>query len=175
MEFFIKESLDKLMLREPKLEWEKKMKICGGILKGIHFMHQQNVIHRYLKSSNVLIDGSYNPKITDFGLSKTKELHFSKSVVFDFWTAPEIFKDSPYSSITDMYAVGIIFCEVSSWVPFSGGFENKMVGILDGNRFDIPDNTPVEFKDLIFACWHTDPDQRPDSLGALKMFPEKYL
>ena len=59
-----------------KLDWPTRQKICVGIAKGLAFLHEEStlkIVHRDIKSTNVLLDTDLNPKISDFGLAKLDE------------------------------------------------------------------------------------------------------
>ncbi|KAF3947426.1 hypothetical protein CMV_026436 [Castanea mollissima] len=59
-----------------KLDWPARQKICVGIAKGLAFLHEEStlkIVHRDIKSTNVLLDRDLNPKISDFGLAKLDE------------------------------------------------------------------------------------------------------
>jgi serine/threonine protein kinase len=69
------------------LDWPSRQKICVGIARGLAFLHEESairIVHRDIKTSNVLLDGDLNPKISDFGLAKLDEeenTHISTRVV----------------------------------------------------------------------------------------------
>lgn len=52
------------------LEWRKRYQIIRGICEGLHYLHEERVLHLDLKTSNILLDYNLVPKITDFGLSR---------------------------------------------------------------------------------------------------------
>ena len=57
-------------------DWPMRQKICVGIARGMAFMHEEStlkIVHRDIKSTNVLLDRDLNPKISDFGLAKLDE------------------------------------------------------------------------------------------------------
>ena len=59
-----------------KLDWPTRQKICLGIAKGLAFLHEESslkIVHRDIKTTNVLLDSDLNAKISDFGLAKFDE------------------------------------------------------------------------------------------------------
>jgi serine/threonine protein kinase len=58
------------------LDWPSRQKICVGIARGLAFLHEEStlrIVHRDIKTTNVLLDKDLNPKISDFGLAKLDE------------------------------------------------------------------------------------------------------
>lgn len=59
-----------------KLDWSTRKKICLGIARGLAYLHEESslkIVHRDIKTSNILLDKDFNPKISDFGLAKLHE------------------------------------------------------------------------------------------------------
>ena len=70
-----------------KLDWPTRHRICLGIAKGLAFLHEESalrIVHRDIKTTNILLDKDLNPKISDFGLAKLDEdenTHISTRIV----------------------------------------------------------------------------------------------
>ncbi|KAK4589471.1 hypothetical protein RGQ29_020157 [Quercus rubra] len=77
-EYMENNSLEHALFEESrlKLDWPTRKKICLGIARGLTFLHEESplkIVHRDIKTSNILLDGDLNPKISDFGLAKLYE------------------------------------------------------------------------------------------------------
>ena len=150
-------------------EWNNttKMKILYGIAVGMNHIHNKGVIHRDLKPGNVLIDEFFNPRITDFGLSKITQISQTQSTFSGTikWMAPEILNENSYYSFpVDVYAYAIIIYEViSGIVPFGVNKSqfNIMSDVVNNIRPTVPDNFPASYKKLMEECWNQDPNLRP--------------
>ncbi|NBN99174.1 MAG: hypothetical protein EBV19_08080, partial [Flavobacteriia bacterium] len=100
---------------------DNNMTICRQIIDGLHFLHTSGVIHRDMKTENILIY-SYHPmhiKISDFGLAKvlSPTLNMTESTIYTgsyLYASPEQYKGISYSFSTDIYSLGIIFFELYS-------------------------------------------------------------
>ncbi|CAA7394632.1 unnamed protein product [Spirodela intermedia] len=122
-EYMPNKSLDKLVFaRSVELSWEKRLTIIMGIADGLLYLHHHSrmrVIHRDLKTSNILLDNEMNPKISDFGLARIFEINQTegntRKIVGTFgYMSPEYAIDGVFSEKSDVFSFGVIVLEVIS-------------------------------------------------------------
>jgi len=58
------------MFAGSRIEWSSLFRIVQGIAQGLHYLHEQQLVHSDLKPNNILLDSDTNPKITDFGIAR---------------------------------------------------------------------------------------------------------
>ncbi|KAL8131913.1 hypothetical protein AgCh_007715 [Apium graveolens] len=103
------------------LEWPTRWKICLGIARGLCYLHEESslkIVHRDIKTSNVLLDKDLNAKISDFGLAKFNEdgnTHISTRIAGTIgYMAPEYAMRGYLTSKADVYSFGVVALEVVS-------------------------------------------------------------
>ncbi|KAL0726530.1 hypothetical protein Bca4012_022623 [Brassica carinata] len=120
-ELMEKGSLDGLLhgpSRGSALTWHMRMKIALDTARGVEYLHERcrpPVIHRDIKSSNILLDSSFNAKISDFGLAVTNGMHGKNNIKLSGtlgYVAPEYLLDGKLTDKSDVYAFGVVLLEL---------------------------------------------------------------
>ncbi|KAM7534608.1 hypothetical protein Aperf_G00000107131 [Anoplocephala perfoliata] len=145
---------------ESIIDWTRQ------IAQGMNYLHSHKVVHRDLKSPNILIGENGQLKISDFGVSKeftenSTKMSFAGTVA---WMAPEIMRGEPCSFKVDVWSFGVIVWEILACeVPFNGVDCGAIIYGIASNRFTLPISTacPTEFRVLMKRCWCPKPRNRP--------------
>lgn len=144
-----------------------RIRIALEIAKGVNYLHSFDppILHRDLKSLNILLDKNMTVKIADFGWARLRDIHMTKQRGTFQWMAPEVIKKNSYTEKADVFSYGIILWEL--WVqepPYKNidRFEvAKSVATIKNYRPPLTDVIPESIKALISACWDYNPDNRP--------------
>ncbi|GKU95957.1 hypothetical protein SLEP1_g9251 [Rubroshorea leprosula] len=146
-------SLDEaLHERSEQLDWDSRLNIIMGAAKGLAYLHHDcspRIIHRDIKSSNILLDGNLEARVSDFGLAKLledEESHITTIVAGTFgYLAPEYMVSGRATEKTDVYSFGVLMLEVLSGKrPTDASFIEKGLNIVGWLNFLITENRQRE-------------------------------
>ncbi|KAM3709979.1 hypothetical protein ACB098_02G216500 [Castanea mollissima] len=190
-EFMSKGSLENhLFRRNPNIEplsWNIRLKILIGAARGLAFLHtsEKKVIYRDFKASNILLDGNYNAKISDFGLAKLGpsggDSHVTTRVMGTYgYAAPEYIATGHLYVKSDVYGFGVVLLEMLTglraldtkrpngqqnlveWLKPSLSSKRKLKNIMD-IRMEGQYSTKAALQagQLTLRCLESDPKSRP--------------
>ncbi|KAK9075065.1 hypothetical protein SSX86_003384 [Deinandra increscens subsp. villosa] len=143
------------------------LRIAIHISKGMNYLHENNIIHRDLKSANLLMDENGIVKISDFGVARVQ----NKSGIMTAetgtyrWMAPEVIEHRPYNHKADVFSFGIVMWELlAQKLPYANLTPlQAAIGVVQkGLRPIIPKRTHPEIVGLLERCWQQDPSLRPE-------------
>jgi len=163
-------SLRQYLDTEANISNDRKINIISGIAKGMFHIHKEGIVHRDLAARNILLGPSFEPKITDFGMSRVliesdvNQQQTNSNVGPLKWMAPESISSRAYSQKSDVWSFGVVMWEIveqdqpyGSMDPLHCAFHvaTKQLSLV------IPTKIP-QIVDLMKNCLKFDPEGRPD-------------
>ncbi|WOH16015.1 hypothetical protein DCAR_0935564 [Daucus carota subsp. sativus] len=172
------------------LSWVQRLKICIGAARGLDYLHTgtgiyQRIIHRDVKSTNILLDQNFAAKVSDFGLSRTSPANQTHTFVstqvkgtFGYFD-PDYFQTQRLTRKSDVYAFGVVLFEVlcgrpavdksldeeqiglARWAQYC--FREKRLGeiIDEGIKDNVYPDSLEMFVKVAIQCLQTEPKHRP--------------
>ncbi|VVA99382.1 unnamed protein product [Arabis nemorensis] len=201
-EFMQKGSLENHLFRKGSsvqpLSWEIRLRIAIGAAKGLAFLHasEKQVIYRDFKASNILLDASYNAKISDFGLAKlgpsASHSHITTRVMgTEGYAAPEYVATGHLYVKSDVYGFGVVLAEIltglhaldptrpsgqhnlTEWIKPHLSERRKLRSIIDPRlEGKYPFKSAFRVAQLALKCLGQEPKNRPsmkDVVEALEL------
>ncbi|CAI7808103.1 unnamed protein product [Closterium sp. NIES-54] len=114
--------------RKPPLTWQQRLEIASGAARGLAFLHsgcRPPIIHRDVKSGNILLDEDLEPVVSDFGLAKVAPEHFTQPMTVTAimgtqgYVAPEYVRTGKITQAVDVFAFGVVLLElITGHIPF---------------------------------------------------------
>jgi hypothetical protein len=176
MEYLPQNLHDYLIENRGKFESQQMLDFAYDIARGMEYLHRNSIIHRDLKSFNILLDENLNVKIADFGIARVKTNTSTMTTTGTIaWTAPEILRHESYNEKSDVYSYAIVLWEIVSQgeIPFEDEFQSPMeagIAVATGQiRPSLPRDADLNWAALIEKCWKEDPATRPSFTEIMDM------
>ncbi|XP_073019801.1 serine/threonine-protein kinase EDR1-like [Primulina eburnea] len=163
-------SLYKLLHRPHiQIDEKRRIKMALDVAKGMNYLHTRHpiIVHRDLKTPNLLVDKNWVVKVSDFGMSRLQHHTFlsSKSVAGTAeWMAPEVLRNEQSNEKSDVYSFGVILWELATLrVPWTELNSMQVVGAVgfQGRHLNIPPTVDPPVADIIRECWNSNAQTRP--------------
>ncbi|XP_059292985.1 serine/threonine-protein kinase STY17-like [Lycium ferocissimum] len=143
------------------------LKVAIDVSKGMSYLHQNKIIHRDLKTANLLMDEHGVVKVGDFGVARVQVqtgVMTAETGTYR-WMAPEVIEHKPYDHKADVFSFGIVVWELlTGEIPYAylTPLQAAIGVVQQGLRPTIPKSTHPKLVELLEKCWQQDPTERPD-------------
>ncbi|CAG8460716.1 12757_t:CDS:2 [Ambispora gerdemannii] len=152
------------------ISWSQKVMFAKGISAALNFCHSSDIFHHDVRSSNVLLDENFSPKLSNFGLARFKT-ESSTSIRGQMkilrWTAPEklVHDYIPYTKEMDVYSFGILMWEIAAqtlpYETITNETEVRAIVTSGEHPGAIPEDTPKKYADVMKSAWNQQHEFRP--------------
>ena len=168
MEYVEGETLKDHIRREGRYSPGEAVRIALELLAAVQVAHGAHIVHRDIKSQNILIDPAGTVKVTDFGIAKADDSQMTEAgsiLGTAQYLAPEQAKGEPVDERTDLYSVGVVFYEMlTGALPFRGDsavtVALKHVNEQPAEPAELVPGLPYSLNQIVLKALAKDPDQR---------------
>ncbi|XP_048039878.1 dual specificity testis-specific protein kinase 2 [Megalobrama amblycephala] len=166
-------NLEQLLNSDVFLSWAVRINLSLDIARGLQYLHSKGIFHRDLTSKNCLVrweNGQCSAVVGDFGLAEKIPDHSDEAgkeslavVGSPYWMAPEVLRGEHYNEKVDVFAYGIILCEIIGRIQADPDFLPRTEDFgLDVEAFrQMVGDCPPHFFNLTVVCCSMNPDSRP--------------
>lgn len=149
-----------------KLSWSRRLQWAIDTAQGMAYLHSLNpiMIHRDLKTTNLLVDRGMNVKICDFGLSRYQADDKIMSAVGTVqFAAPEVLRHEMYTEKADLFSFGTVLWELFARRTIFEGMPQLSVykSVVDGEMPEVGEKCDKRYAKLVRDCWRLDGNKRP--------------
>jgi len=157
-------NLRQILKSKQELTWERRLGFALDIALAMTYLHHKDIMHRDLKSANLLVSTDWKLKVCDFGLARNSPSEgekFITTVGTNEWMAPEVALQDPYDKSADVFSYGMVLYEILTRK------KPPPRKLRDGYAFDlslkanIPEDTPAPLWNLLVDCAAQNAAKRP--------------
>eukprot|EP01114_Cavostelium_apophysatum_P015199 TRINITY_DN4098_c0_g1_i1.p1 TRINITY_DN4098_c0_g1~~TRINITY_DN4098_c0_g1_i1.p1 ORF type:complete len:674 (-),score=153.00 TRINITY_DN4098_c0_g1_i1:2-2023(-) len=174
-EYMSKGSLSKAMHSRAPFTLEESLRLIALICKAMVYLESKKVVHRDIALRNILVDDFYNPKISDFGLSRFYDGFYKMTSIATIpvrWASPEALMQGDITSKSDVFSFAVLIWEIfeGGKIPWGVELSSLDVGkkVIAGERLPCPEGCPDKLYQLMLRCWAKDPAERPSFADILE-------
>ncbi|XP_062168485.1 LRR receptor-like serine/threonine-protein kinase FEI 2 [Alnus glutinosa] len=184
---------------ERSLNWGARLRVALGSARGIAYLHHDccpKIVHRDIKSSNILLDENLEPRVSDFGLAKLlvdEDAHVTTVVAGTFgYLAPEYLQSGRATEKSDVYSFGVLLLElVTGKRPTDPSFvkrglnvvgwmnmllkQNQLEEVVDKRCADTDMETLEAILEIAARCTDANPDDRPSMSQVLQLLEQEIM
>ncbi|XP_022955801.1 serine/threonine-protein kinase HT1-like [Cucurbita moschata] len=170
-------TLKQLLIRHKKrkLPFKDVVQLALDLSRGLSYLHSKKIVHRDVKTENMLIGAHRSLKIADFGVARV-EAQNPRDMTGETGTlgymAPEVLEGKPYNRRCDVYSFGICLWEIYCCdMPYPNlSFVDVSSAVVRQNlRPSIPKCCPNSLANVMRKCWDSNPSKRPEMHEVVKM------
>ncbi|KDO22218.1 TKL protein kinase [Saprolegnia parasitica CBS 223.65] len=163
------------------------MQVAWVLADALADIHARGVIHRDVKSLNVLLSWTHGIKLGDFGSARTVDGLMTGNIGSQLWMAPEVFRDydenpdgdRAYTTAADIFSFGVVVSEVHNCnEPYAGqGSVADVLGMVRAGRLrpTLQPKCPASLRKLVDACVAYDPTKRPTAKSIVRYLAKHML
>ncbi|XVE65966.1 hypothetical protein DITRI_Ditri08aG0043600 [Diplodiscus trichospermus] len=161
--------------RRKKLAFKIVVQLALDLSRGLSYLHSRKIVHRDVKTENMILDAHRNLKIADFGVARV-EAQNPRDMTGETGTlgymAPEVLDGKPYNRRCDVYSFGICLWEIYCCdMPYPDlSFADVSSAVVRQNlRPEIPRCCPSSLANIMRKCWDANPEKRPEMDEVVRM------
>jgi hypothetical protein len=176
LDMLLKQQHERQELYPKEFDWYQnssvlpaKAAIALDVLEAVVYLHSfpSPIIHRDLKSKNVLLSASYEAKLSDFGVSREWQVDTTMTAGIGTmaWIAPEVLRGERYTEMADIYSFGVILSELATCIKPFDGVTNALIvlKVTSEEKPDLGANCPEDIRELANRCLSFNASDRPSA------------